>query len=792
MISQILRSTLRSLRRDRLISIIHILGLSIGLAVCAVITIFIVEENSFDKYHQNYSEIHRVIGVNSDGVSGVQQVPYAVATYGPALKERFPEVKEQARIFAMFDWTVSKLDGKPQVSEAMLSADKEFFDIFTIPFVAGDKETAMSSPDKVVISEKIADQFFHGQDAIGKTLLFDGKHQFVVGGVIENFPENSHISFEYLLPIEVFLEDPEWAWLNYWYTSTVTYVQLEPGVNIADLDGRLADLMHELMPDMEGLTGTLQPLADIHLRSAHIMWDYAFHASDEKYILLFGGIGLGVLLLACFNFMNLATSRSLKRAKEIGMRKVVGASKSQLFRLFIGEAILLALIAVPVALLLLELVLPYIRQVADRQLVDIFLGFNPWMLAFVLFTIVTGFLAGGYPALVLSSLKPIKNLRGKVDTTLKGKNIRRVLVTTQFLISILLVLFTGTVLLQLDYLKGKALGFNRDNVVALKIADESDQTDYLPLRNEIHNAPGVKSASLSQVVPSLSTAEDHIIPTGKEGENPTTIHMNIVCDQFIQTTGLKIVEGREFDPARPADMLSIIINETAKESFGWDTIEGKTVKGGSGRIFPVTGVVEDYNFQSLHRPVEPQMLVYAPQRGEYLMMNLEAGDVSQTLARIEEIVFKHAPHRSFDYFFIDESIEYWYQNEERLGKLLTTFCALALLISCMGVLGLIIHATERRRSEIGIRKVLGATTGSIMNIIIKEFVALIIVANVICWPIAFWIGGKWGANFAYTAPTQWWLFPAAALFTLILVLSISGFSTWRAANLNPIETIRDE
>ncbi|MFH0883164.1 MAG: ABC transporter permease [bacterium] len=532
----ILRQSLRMLRRQRLFSLIHVIGLAIGLAACAVIALFIREELSFDRHLKKVDRLYRVIEVNPAGASGTVSLPYAVGSLAPALMEKIPEVEMAGRLTAVFSWTVG-LEGDPQNVDAMLAADPAILDLFELNFIDGDASSALASPDRVAISEKIAHRFFGEEKALGKTLIFDGKRPMTVAGVYEDFPDNSHLIIDVLIPYVVFGNDPDWEWLDSWYTATITYVRLKPGADPQLLEQRLNPLLQTLLPDQPGITMKLQPVTDIHLRSEQVMWDYAYKKSSESRVMLFGIIGVGILLLACVNFMNLATSRSLTRAREVGLRKVVGATRSHLILHFLVEAVLIAVVALPLALLLVEMVLPTLRTLAERSLPDIFL-YPGWpLLALLGLTIVAGLLAGTYPAFVLSSFQPVEILRGNTASGSGRSILRRVLVTFQFVLSILLLLVSGMVILQIRFMQQQPLGFQKDRVVVVRVADESERWDRLPLRDEVAADPEVVSASLSQVVPGTITAEDYVVPDGWTGD-PMTINMNIVCDDFIKTMGV--------------------------------------------------------------------------------------------------------------------------------------------------------------------------------------------------------------------------------------------------------------
>jgi putative ABC transport system permease protein len=790
MFPSLFRQSIRRLLRQRLFTLIHILGFALGLASTGLIALYVHEELTFDREHVNLNRITRVLTIRPGGTGEMQHLPFAVATLGPALKERIPEVEASARLMAMFNWIITDGDQRQQV-DAMLAADPDYFKIMTVDVLEGDPVVALSSPDKVVITRRIADMFFDDGPALGRTLTFDDNRELTVGAVLADPGELAHMPIDVYVPYQLFVGDPDWAWLDSWYTSTITYVLLHDGVDPVSLKPRLEPLIRELLPDQGGISMELQPMRDIHLHSSHVMYDYAPHRSEMSRVVLFVVIGAGILLLAVVNFMNLATSRSLTRAREVGLRKVVGATRPSLVRQFLIEAVTLALIAVPVALLLMELALPWLRTLAERPLENMFIHSPAAVLLLTAVALLTGLLAGSYPSLVLSAFRPVNMLRGQMSTGREGVRLRRGLVLVQLVGSILLLMTAATIYRQIHYLKNRPLGYYVDHMVILPVSGDITGGDFLAMRNDVISDPGVITATLSEVVPGVTTAEDNVIPEGWQGD-PITVDKNIVCETFVETMGLTLVDGRNFDPARPADLMSCLVNETAIEAFGWDDWRGHKIRGASGRDFPVIGVVKDYHFKSLHTPVSPQFIIYYPPRGAYMTVRVHAHGLNDTVDRLGDIWQKHIPERPYEYHFLDEQVGRWYRAEERTGTLIGLFSGLALLISGLGLLGLAAFAAERRRFEIGVRKVLGAGRARVLGLILREFVVLALAANVISWVISMQLERSWAAQFVDRVPVSWWVLPAATGATMLMVLLVTGALAWRAASVNPVEVLRSE
>jgi putative ABC transport system permease protein len=785
-----LRQAIRRLTRQWPFTLIQVIGFTLGLSVVAAIGLYLHEEYTFDAHHENYATIHRVITTRPGGNGDSQNMPYAVATLAPALKERIPEVTESARLMAMFNWVVSHEDQRHQV-ESMVAADPELFDILTFNFLEGDKQEALTSPDQVIISDKIAEQFFGDKSALGMPLTFEGTRVLTVAGVFESMPEKSHMTLDVIVPYEIFTRDEQWDWLNHWYTATVTYVMLAPGVDSATLNDRLNPIIAELLPEQPGISMWLQPLSDVHLKSSNIIWDFAAYTSSMNNVWLFLVIGLGTIALALINFVNLSTARSMLRSRETGIRKIVGATSASLFGQAILDAVLISMIALPLALLLIELTLPGLRTLFERPLANIYLSLEWPLFALLGFTVVTGLLAGIYPSLIISSFPPIRVLSGQLKTGGKAKNLRRGLVLVQFVMSILLLLLVGAVYHQVDYLKKQPLGWNVDQVIVLPVSSEITGGDFMAMRDQVIADPGVVSAAMSEVVPGVSTAEDNVTPTGWEGD-PITIHKNIICDKYVETFNLNLVAGRNFDPARPGDLYGCLVNESAIAGFGWEDWEGKNVKGQSGRDFPVLGVVEDYHFMSLHTAVEPQFLIYYPPRGAQMSVLVQAEGMNDTIERLGVTWKEHIPDRPYDYQFLDERVSDWYLAEERNARMLTLFGSLALIVSSLGLLGLAAFIAEQRKFEIGVRKVLGASQGNILVLVLREFLTLVLIANVISWLISLKLEPMWAEQFILHAPLAWWMLPAAIGVTVVTVLLVTGVLAWRASSVNPITVIRTE
>jgi putative ABC transport system permease protein len=800
MLSNYLKVALRNIFRHKGYSFINVAGLAIGMTCCILILLWVQDELSYDRYHENADRIYRLC---IDANVGTQlRAPVTMAPAAPAMISEFPEVVNAARMVRPERVSV-KYEDRTFREENVGYADNSMFDLFTFPFISGDPQTALASPYSVVITEEMAKKYFGDQEPVGKTLRLDDEADFTVTGVVKNVPPNSHFSFNMLRSFEtLYRENPQLmeAWLT---ARFYTYLLLAEDSDHKKLEEKFAAFVDRHMGEFLGAMGGtvklfLQPLTKIHLYS-----DFERDLSaggDITDVYLFSGIALFVLLIACFNFVNLATARSATRAREVGMRKTLGAGRGKLIGQFLGESVIYSLISIVLACILLELALPLFNSLAQRELSLNYFQ-RPWLIPGLAgLALAVGLLAGCYPAFFLSSFKPVRVLKGSWSKTASGSGFRRVLVVAQFVISIALIIGTITIYNQINFMKSKKLGFDKEHVLVIPGLNQATRQSYLSIRDELMNIPGVRAVGASSLVPGRGLTKSLFFPEGFSDDQPQTMDYLIVDPDYIPTMGMEIAEGRNFSADLATDPTeSAIINQTAARKFGWDSPIGKTFRlfsppGGEGetQILTVIGVLKDFHLQSLHRKIEPQIIFYDLSGVNNISVRIAPENITHTMGLLKQEWKKIYPQRPFDYFFMDESFDSQYRAEERFGIITLYFSLLAILIGCLGLFGMSSYSAERRTREIGIRKVLGASVAGITFLLSREFTKWVLVANVIAWPLAYYAMSRWLENFAYRANINITAFALAGAGALAIAIATVSYQAIKTALINPVETIRYE
>jgi len=795
-----LKVALRNIIRHKGYSIIHVVGLAIGMTCCILILLWVQDELSYDRYHQKADRIYRLC---LDANIGTQLwAPVAMAPAAPAMIEEFPEVVNAARIVKPERASVT-YQGKTFQEQDVGYADNSIFDIFTFPLVSGDPQTALTTPYSVVITEEMAEKYFGDQEPVGKILRLDDEADFTVTGVVKNVPGNSHFSFNMLRSLEtVARENPQLmeAWIT---VRFYTYLLLAENSDHQQLEQKFAAFVDRHMGDfLNPIGGTvklfLQPLTRIHLYS-----DFGGDlsaAGDITNVYLFSAIALFVLLIACFNFVNLATARSATRAREVGMRKALGAGRGKLMAQFLGESLIYSFISIALACILLEMALPLFNSVAQRELSLNYFQ-RPWLIPGLLgLALVVGLLAGCYPAFFLSSFKPVRVLKGTWSASASGSGFRRALVVAQFVISIALIVGTITIYNQVDFMRDKKLGFDKEHVLVIPGMNQAVRQSYPSIRDELAIIPGVKAVGGSSLVPGRGITKSIFFPEGFSESQPQTMDYLLVDPDYIPTMGMEIAAGRNFSAHLATDSSeSAIINQTAARRFGWDNPIGRTFRlprlpGDEGEplIVTVIGVVKDFHMTSLHHKIEPQIIFYDMSGVTNISVRIAPENIIHTMDLLKEEWNKINPQRPFDYFFMDESFDSQYRAEERLGTITFYFSVLAIFIGCLGLFGMSSHTVEQRTKEIGVRKVLGATIAGIVLLLSKEFTRWVAVANIIAWPAAYLLADRWLESFAYRISISWTTFVLAGFLALSIALITVSFQAIRAALANPVETLRYE
>jgi len=800
MLKNYLRVAFRNFKKHQVYSIINISGLAIGLTCCILIMLYVQDEFSYDRFQKNSARVYRVI---SDEITN-GQTRHLASTSGPlapALRTDFPEIEN---VVGLFPYRASVQFGvdKRFVEDRFFFADSTVFDMFPFKFKSGNPRTALRRPYSLVLTEAAAQKYFGDDSAIGQTMRVEGQFDFTVVGVLENPPHNSHFHFDFLAPMEHVPEiigfQPHWYWPLFY-----TYVQLPNRAARKAIESQLAGFVSKHIRGESDANRTfrLQPLTEIHLNSD--LENELEPTGSRVYIFIFSAIAFFILLVACINFMNLATARSESRAREVGFRKVVGAHRTQLVKQFLGESLFYAFLSTLVALVLVELLLPTFSQLVGRTIAVNYIENWPVTIGLVVLTLLTGILSGIYPALFLSNFRPLSALQHKTSISMSGRpvRLRAVLVVLQFAVSIVLIFVTYVVNGQLSYIQNKRLGFNKEHVVVIPIRDAEIQNDYETVKHALLTNPDITGATVLSNFPWKTGFYD--FPINAEGlpdDAEINFQILLVDHDFIPTFEMKVVSGRDFSKFFRTDQVSgVILNETAVKKLGWNSAVGKTFEikqlaAGQSVKGRVVGVVKDFHFRSLRHEVDPLVMVIAPVNYyvDNFAVRISGSHVQQTLAFLEQKWREFAPRRAFDYFFLDEDFDKLYRHDQRIGEMLGDFCLLAIFIACLGLFGLASFTAEQRRKEIGIRKVLGARLGTVVVLLTKNLVKLVLLANLLAWPVAWYAMNRWLQNFAYRIEISWWVFALAGGLALVIAMLTVGTQAIRAALANPVESLRYE
>ncbi len=799
MLSNYSKIAWRNLAKNKVYSAINIAGLSIGLACCLTIGLYIQDEVSHDRFHPHAAHLYRVVEkqVQSGNLYNMAVTPGPLA---PALKTEFADIEQTCRL--------GRARGVVQLGKVVVEPDKilvtdnAFFDIFGFKLLRGNPRKALLGPGETVLTEAMAAWLFGAgwrgvNDMLGRQLTFNDKRTLTVAGVAENPPANSHIQFDMLLSVRYDETAPEKAIGYNWDSNNYhTYIRVQPDARVAALGRQLEKYLARYNPGTK-TTLHLQPLRDIYLHS-----DFAFHTDWSKtssmvYIRIFAAVGTVVLLIALFNFINLATARAVQRAREVGVRKAIGAYRGQLVVQFLGESLLMTGLATCLALLLLRLFLPLLNDIAAKSL-SVPYGEPAFWLAMGGFTGLVGLLAGLYPAFYLSRFRPARVLKGVFDVR-SGQLFRRTLVVGQFTFSVILVIGAIVIYRQLRFLQDKHLGFDGAQLVHVWLKNELPRKSGL-LKADLQGQAGIAAVTqTSNSLVDMTSSTSSIAWEGQQtGDSFIMTHLNVDPD-FVPATGMQLVAGRNFDPRMTTDTASAyLVNETAVRRMGWKLAEapGKRIKLWD-REGTVVGVVRDFHFRPLTAVIEPFLFRYWPKEGfnqgySHLLVRTKPGQTRQALAAIERFYKKHEHLTAPRYEFVDEALENQYRTQQRTGRVVLYFSVLAVFVSCLGLLGLATFTAEQRTKEIGIRKVLGASVGGIVMLLSKDFLKLVGIAVVIASPVAWYAAHQWLQDFAYKIDVQWWMFAGAGLLAAGIALLTVSYQAIRTALINPVKSLRTE
>jgi putative ABC transport system permease protein len=791
-----LRVALRNLLKHKGSSTINIAGFGLGLAAGFFVMIFIRDETSYDRFHEKANRIYRLaqyIHIENRVDSAVPTPPILAAT----LTEDFPEIEATARLAQMGG--IIRYEDKRFASSNVYAVDADFFKVFSFRLASGDPRTALAEPNRAILTRSAALKLFGDKDPMGRTLTI-GEHDFTVTGVAEDCPRNSHFHFEFLTSIPTYPQSRVTGWFE---GFCATYIVLKEGASKEALEAKLPDFV--LNHHYGGKKGGgmfkdwvyfLQPLTSIHLHSHLLLGEFEANSS-AAYVTIFFCVAVFVLLVAGVNFVNLSTARSAVRSREVGIRKVCGSDRARLVRQFLGESVVMTTAAFAIALALIVALMPAFRNLTGKALGLNDLATPGVVLSLILLVLLAGIGAGIYPALVLSSFGPAAVLRGTfvARTGFRSSALRKGLIVLQFAVSVFLLVGTAVVYKQTDYFQGKRLGFDREHVLVVKRGGVLG-TDARAFKAKLLQHPDIRSVARSSYLPGEDADVMRLSTLRPEGSQEGAVMDLLFCDEdFQETLGLEMVSGRFFSPDHPSDDQAIIINEVAARDFGWDKPIGKTLKQGKNDV-RVIGVVRDFHAYSLHAKIPRMGLLYASgtrvRNGDYFAVRIRPADIRRIVSHVKTAWDSFSPPLALDYSFLDEDYAKLYAAETRTMKVLGVFSGLAIAISCLGLFGLVSFMTERRRKEIGIRKVLGARVEAIVVLLGKDFLRWVLLANLVAWPAAFTITHRWLQNFAYRIEIDAWPFILSAGAVLVIAAATLSYQTVVAALANPADSLRRE
>ncbi len=812
MLKNYLSVAIRNLFKHKFYSLINILGLSIGLTCFLMISLFVIDELSYDKFHTNADRIYRM---DFNGTINGSEFITALASSpaGPTMIEDFPEVEDAIRFRTTGNWLVKKKDGEENFNqEDVLWVDKNLFEFFNFKLIYGDPATCLERPKTLVLNRTEATKIFGEVDPVGEMVILDNEDEWEVTGVFEDIPNNSHFNASMFFTMESLDEAQSKFWMSFNFN---TYLRLQEGTNLAEMESKFPALIEKYIgPEIEQFMGAtmeefyesgnnagfeLFPLKDIHLKSDKL--GELGPNSDMNYVYVFTAIAAFILILACINFMNLSTARSAGRAKEVGLRKVMGAYRTQLIRQFLAEAFIITFISIVIAYAISFIILPMFNQLADKLIDANSLFTSGFLITMVGVLLVVGLLAGSYPAFYLSKFRPVETLKGKLNLGLKGGGLRSVLVVLQFCVSIIMIIGTSIVFQQLNYIQNKKLGYSKDHIVMIHdpwmMGDKSDS-----YKNEVIQHSNILSGTMSSFLPVKTADNNNVWFPGSSATKEETyvFHEFRVDHDYMETLGIEMVAGRNFSTDFLSDSSAIVLNEAAVRQLGWDieTAVSKNLStyGGSNdqpvvEQYKVIGVVKDFHFTSLRDNIEPLVFELGRSRG-YVSFKISSENIPATIDFVQDKWDEFAPGQPFQYSFLDERFNDMYKAEQKLGEIFSVFAFLAIFIACLGLYGLAAFTAEQKTKEIGIRKVLGASIMSIITLLSKEFLKLVMIAFLIGSVAAYFLMNNWLQDFENRTNINFLVFILAGIVALVIAWVTMSFQSWNAARVNPAKSLKDE
>jgi putative ABC transport system permease protein len=805
MFKSYIKIAIRNLLRQKGYSFINIVGLAIGMAACMLILLFIQWELSFENMHQKSDRIYRVMIIDAALGTHAQRAGITFPAVAPDIKKNFPEVEDALRLSGGPQVLFTYGDNSGIFADRVRSCDPNFFEFFDFQLLQGDPATALVEPYSVVLTKTLADQIFGDEDPIGKTLRTGRGYDVTVTGVIQDLPNNTHLEFDALSSISTLESrarenqpegstDPIWL-ESYNIVNMPTYMLLREGVSPEGLDEKFTQMIRDKDAG-ENFSITVQPLLDVHLKSTDIIFDTIANKSDINNIYIFSIIAILILLIASVNYMNLSTARSAERAKEVGLRKVVGSMRSQLMMQFLGESLITTLISLVIAIHIAILVLPFLNNLSGASM-SLNIPGNMVLDAFILGMLaIVGALAGLYPAFVLANFRPVTVLKGTFHSGRKGTFLRKALVVFQFTLSIALICMTVVVQKQMHYIKNKDIGYNRHQVVIFDMANRQMTENLSLFRDDIAKHSAFVSAATSTNIPGRTFGRTGIAPEGASEDDIWIVSQMTISPETIPTLGMEIVEGRNFSRERSTDTSGVVlINQAAVRHIGWDKPIGKKFFFGEEDSVgaEVVGVVKDYHFIEMRQNIEPVvMFPLGNNPGYVLTARIQPGRIPEAIAYAEEKWQEAYPEYPFSYSFMDEEFDEMYRRDMNTSKVVNIFSGLAIFIACLGLFGLASHSTTQRIKEIGVRKVLGASVPLIIRLLVLDFIKWVVLANLFALPLAWYASSQWLQGFAYRVELNLVPFIVASLAALTIAIITVLSQSWRAALLNPAKALRYE
>lgn len=801
MIQNYFTTALRHLTRNKTYSFINIFGLAIGLACFILISTYVLFELSYDQFHEKSERIFRLTSMGSFG-GEVQEFGTTPTAAYPSFKREFPEVQMGVRIYNVSSFSPRVVRYKDNLFEekGFLYADSTFFDLFSFKVLRGNPNTVLDNVNTVVLTESMVKKYFGNEDPINKTITVSGNQDYTITGIVADPPANSQIKFDFIASFHTLENWREEIWGS---ANFYTYLLLNDPKAAKPLEGKIRAYMDktmgENMPVGSFLTYVLQPMKEVHLQAR--VEGGLEPGSNISYIYIFGIIALLILAIACINYMNLATARAAERAREVGVRKVIGAFKTQLFQQFMGESSVVTFLSLVLGASLAYFLLPAFNQLTDRHMSFVFFEKPAAFLTLLGIGVLVSLLAGSYPALLLSGFQPIRVLKGDFKTSGGGVQLRKALVVFQFAVSIFLIVGTIVVQNQLHFIQNRKLGYNKEQVLTLPLTRSIAQ-NINAFKSELKSNPTIQNVTIATETPTFIQGGYSIWGEGKPQDFQLSTGAVAVDKDFVKTLGMELAAGTDFTDADVAQVsvdsfelkkFHFILNESAAQALGWKPEEAIGKRASlNGRNGKIKAVVKDFHFASLHSAISPMVLFLDNQQFNKIMVKLSGDQLAATLNFIKQKWAQLAPERPFDYQFLDQEFDQLYSTEQRTGKLISAFAILAVLIACLGLLGLTAFAAQQRTKEIGVRKVLGASVTDIVALLSKDFLLLVAISMLVAFPVAWWAMNSWLSDFVYRVEVSWWIFALAGIGALLIALLTVSSQAVRAATSNPTQSLRSD